>query len=284
MHTNTHIHISGDRFEFPRGLQVLSSVYELVHLAPARGHLLLELPDERDIPLGPTDSIIINGKERFSVSLSPYPADDNPHLRKPLRPVMNEHPIAEQHALTHAKVSFLQMSQLDPHFEVGDGVFVEMTDIPDPQLTEGIRLIVQADDRFYTSPCGNVGYEERLGKDVAEARECYGSIDVIPESGRSLVVLRDQPLPSHWNRATSDILIQVPQGYPQAALDMFWVPPGLRLHDGRMGANTEVIEALNGTQWQRFSWHYAPTHKWNPSTDGLMSHMRFVRVRLAQAD
>jgi hypothetical protein len=147
----------------------------------------------------------------------------------------------------------------------------------------GMRVLVQDDDRFYTSPCGNVGFETKLDADLGLLRERHGDIECIDEGTRRLVIARGQELPAHWNRRSTDILLQVPQGYPLAALDMFWVTPGLALADGRQPQNADQLETYAGRTWQRFSWHYPPGHRWNPATDGLLSHLRFARVRLGQA-
>lgn len=109
-------------------------------------------------------------------------------------------------------------------------------------------------------------------------------MECIDDGTRRLVIARGQELPAHWNRRSTDILLQVPQGYPLAALDMFWVTPGLALADGRQPQNADQLETYAGRTWQRFSWHYPPGHRWNPATDGILSHLRFARVRLGQAN
>lgn len=282
MNIHTSIHVAGTRYEIDRGVLRGHALYQLTGLAFGHQYLLLELPEERDVPVAPDDYIVIGGKERFSVGHGPYPADDNPCLRVPLTPVMNDVPVPNAAALSRAKITAAQLSALDPNFEIGDGVFVDLRDLPDVQIAEGWRLLVQADDHFYTSPCGNVGFKERLAQDLAYARNLYGKLDVFDEPTRSLVVFREQPLAAHWSRRCTDILVQVPQGYPMAALDMFWVPPGLRLADGRIPNCGDHLEVFMASQWQRMSWHYPQSMAWNPSADGLLSHMRFVRARLAQ--
>jgi hypothetical protein len=209
--------------------------------------------------LRPDDYIVINGRERFSVAEGPQPADDNPCLRKPLSPTFNEQELPADRALHQAKLTFEQLAAFDSGFESGDGVFVELKDVPDAQLLPGMRILVQGDDRFYTSPCGNVGFETKLDADLALLRERLGDVEC------------------------TDILLQVPQGYPLSALDMFWVTPGLALADGRQPQNADQLETYAGRTWQRFSWHYPPGHRWNPASDGLLSHLRFARVRLGQA-
>lgn len=282
MHTS--IHVAGTRRDISRGLVAGAAIYNLANVDPAQQHLLLELADDRDVPLRPDDYIVINGRERFSVTDGPQPADDNPCLRKPLSPTINEQELPADRGLHQAKLTFEQLAALDPDFESGDGVFVELKDVPDAQVLPGMRVLVQDDDRFYTSPCGNVGFETKLDSDLALLRERHGDVEHIDDGTRHLVIARGLDLPAHWNRRSTDILLQVPQGYPLAALDMFWVTPGLALADGRQPQNADQLETYAGRTWQRFSWHYPPGHRWNPDTDGILSHLRFARVRLGQAN
>lgn len=278
----TSIHVAGTRYDIKRGLMQMTAIYSLCGINVASQYLLLEVQGDRDIPLAPTDYIIISGRERFSIDDAPYPANDNPSLRVPVRPTFNDERLSEHAGLKHAKVTTAELSALDPNFDAGDGVFVDLDDLPDEQLRDGWRLVVQNDDQFYTSPCGNVGYGDRLGHDVEQARRLFGTVNVVSDGPRSLVIFRDQALPAHWNRPSTDVLFQVPQGYPLGVLDMFWVRPGLRLHTGAMPEAGDVHEIFAGENWQRFSWHYPPNVPWNPSVDNILSHMRFVRTRLAQ--
>ena len=280
---NTNIHVAGNRLDTTRCLAKGADLYNLSGTNPVHQHLLLELDDDRDIPLNVDDYIVIQGHERFSVGNGPCPADDNPSLRKPIAPVINEAPLADERKLHHVKLTFEQFAALDPNFESGDGVFVELKEVPDAQINPGMRVLVQGDDRYYTSPCGNVGFETKLDADLAAIRGRHGAVERIEDGARTLVIIRSLELPAHWSRLATDLLVHVPQGYPMSAMDMFWVTPGLTLSDGRAPENADQIEQYAGKSWQRFSWHYSPGHQWNPGTDGLLTHLRFARVRLNQA-
>ena len=280
---NTSIHIAGNRFDISRSLSMGAAIYNLAGVNPGQQHLLLELEDDRDIPLRVDDHIVINGRERFSVANGACPEDDNPCLRKPVSPTVNEQELQPDQRLPRAKLTFEQLAALDPDFEPGDGFFVAMRDVPDAPVTPGMRVLVQDDDRFYTSPCGNVGFNMKLQADLEVLRERQGTVECIDDGARSLIIVRALELPLHWNRSYTDILFQVPQGYPLSALDMFWVTPGLALADGRQPQNADQIESYAGQAWQRFSWHYPPGHRWNPAMDGLLTHLRFARLRLSQA-
>ncbi|WP_186830516.1 E2/UBC family protein [Mitsuaria sp. TWR114] len=278
------IHVAGDRYECSRGLVNGAAIYNLVKLDPQRHHLQFEIKDDRDIPFAATDAIIIDGDERFSIADGPCPEGAGPALRQPIAIVINGEPIKGDALLRHVKLTFDEIAPLASDFQAGDGLFVELTDLPDAQLTPGIRLLLQPRDRLYTSPCGNVGFEPRLEADLQALRQQYGEVRCIDDGARTLVIVPAVALPKHWNRSNTDVLIHVPQGYPIAAMDMFWVPPGLTLADGRTPQNADLQETYGGQVWQRFSWHYPQPQRWDPATSGVMSHMRFVRTRLAQAN
>ncbi len=248
-------------------------------LDPNRHHLLFEIDDDRDIPFAATDHIIIHGGERLSIGDGPCPEGRGPALRQPIEIVMNGLQIKDDSRLRHVKLTFDELTQLASDFQAGDGLFVELKDIPDAdaQLTAGMRLLLQPHDRLYTSPCGNVGFESRLEADLRTLRDAYGEVRQIDDGTRTLIVVTAIRLPTHWNRQATSVLVHAPQGYPVAAMDMFWVPPGLALANGRTPQNADVLESYAGETWQRFSWHYPQPQRWDPMINGLMAHMRFVR-------
>lgn len=282
MHTS--IFIAGTRVDTSRGLVEGAALYRLAGVNLNQGFILLERNDDRDVPVAVSDFILIEGNERFSVSTGSYPRDDDPVMRKAIPLTMNEEQLPHDQWLHHAKLGFDRLSQFDKAFEQGDGVFLEIRDVPDAQILPGMRMVLQGNERFYTAPCGNVGFESRFEQELASLRRQYSAVEAIDEGSRTLVIARDVPLSRHWNRDRTSILVQVPQGYPLAAMDMFWVEPGLRLADGRVPKNADSIEMYAGLQWQRFSWHYPSGYRWNPSTDGLERHFRLIRSRFAMCE
>lgn len=282
MHTEASIHVAGHRYDCTRGLVSGAAIYDLIQLDPQLHHLLFEIDDDRDIPFASDDCIIIDGGERFSIADGRSPDGPGPALRRPIEIAMNGVKIKDDPRLRHVKPTFEELSQLASDYQPGDGLFVELKDLPDAQITTGARLLLQPRDRLYTSPCGNVGFESRLDADLRALRELYGDVRRIEEGARTLIIVPDLSLPTHWSRPHTDVLILAPQGYPAAAMDMFWVTPGLVLADGRMPQNADQQESYGGQTWQRFSWHYQQPQRWDASANGLMSHMRFVRMRLAQ--
>ncbi len=98
------------------------------------------------------------------------------------------------------------------------------------------------------------------------------------------VVVRAFPLPpGKFQVDRADILVQVPSGYPDAQLDMFYCDPQLRIVPAnRIPSKAEVVEALFGRQWQRWSRHYKPG-QWRRGIDDLSSHFDVIAESLRKA-
>jgi hypothetical protein len=94
------------------------------------------------------------------------------------------------------------------------------------------------------------------------------------------VVIRNFPLP-RYNPQCADLLIIVPNGYPNAKLDMFWTFPDVSLPNGDIPLTANVHEQLGGRNWQRWSRHIADG-KWRSGVDNLRTYMTTVKTELAK--
>jgi hypothetical protein len=81
-----------------------------------------------------------------------------------------------------------------------------------------------------------------------------------------------------YDRAETDLMIRIPNAYPNAGLDMFYVDPPLQLRTGGYPVSAEVFENLAGRRWQRFSRHLATP--WRPGVDGIGSFLALVLTEL----
>jgi Prokaryotic E2 family E len=95
-----------------------------------------------------------------------------------------------------------------------------------------------------------------------------------------LLVLEGYALPPGYRPETADILIEVPDQYPDAKLDMWWVyPPVVFDATGAEPDATNVRQAYPAfapepnRQWQRFSRHPA----WRPGRDDLRTFLGVIR-------
>jgi hypothetical protein len=117
---------------------------------------------------------------------------------------------------------------------------------------------------------------------VSELRQVYpaATISSLLE-GTSLVTVASVPLPHGWSAPTTDVSFVVPTGFPMARPDCFWASAGLRLASGAMPRNSGVNAAPGSAEprlW--FSWHAAV---WNPSSDTLLTYVRIIQRRFAEA-
>ena len=103
------------------------------------------------------------------------------------------------------------------------------------------------------------------------------------EAGFNCVVIKDYPLPPGYNRKATDLLIRLPAGYPDAAPDMFWCDPPVRLAStGGYPVAADQMEPHGKRSWQRFSRHLQPT-SWRPGSDNLNSYLSLVARALRES-
>jgi hypothetical protein len=97
------------------------------------------------------------------------------------------------------------------------------------------------------------------------------------------IIVRNYLLPSgKFQVAHASILVQIPRGYPDATLDMFWADPALVLAPSGKQPNATVPETHFGSAWQRWSRHYKPG-QWRSGIDDLSSHFTVIYAALQDA-
>ena len=104
----------------------------------------------------------------------------------------------------------------------------------------------------------------------------------VEENGQKGIVFRNFLLPpGRFERATADILIFLPSGYPDAAPDMFYADPWLRLTpSGQCPRAADVSAAFVGKDWQRWSRHNT---SWRPGVDGIWTMLKRIETALTEA-
>lgn len=91
------------------------------------------------------------------------------------------------------------------------------------------------------------------------------------------IVINNYPLPKDYNHTEVEMMILIPQDYPMAALDMFYLFPEITKTNGNN------IEALNNEshfdrQWQRWSRHYP----WQAGIHNIATHLQVVKNSLEE--
>lgn len=103
------------------------------------------------------------------------------------------------------------------------------------------------------------------------------------EAGQKGVVLKARPLPEgRFDTATADILIILPPGYPDAAPDMFYLQPWVKLSRTNTypRAADQPLDFI-GSRWQRWSRH---NNEWRPGADGIWTMLKRAEHAIENAE
>jgi hypothetical protein len=144
----------------------------------------------------------------------------------------------------------------------------------DQVITNDAHVTVKEGDHFHSSPPADYGSVAAVVEEWATAT---GAKQLQQPDGWTFIVFDAFALPPEYAPALVRLLVKLPPGFPDAAPDMFWVQPEIRLAGGAPPAGT-TIESLMGEPWQRFSWHLQPG-AWSPGISDLRDFMRCVRTR-----
>lgn len=106
---------------------------------------------------------------------------------------------------------------------------------------------------------------------------------VIPEDKSLYLILNNFSLPSSfYNPSTVDLLIVIPESYPNAQLDMFWTHPDVKLLNGNWPLNSDNHQIYCGQNWQRWSRHFQGEAPWRVGIDNIRSFLSTIRKELAK--
>lgn len=102
------------------------------------------------------------------------------------------------------------------------------------------------------------------------------------EGGNKGVILTGVTLPDgKYQVSEADILILLPQSYPDVAPDMFFAVPHLKLiAEQREPRCTQARHNFDGQSWQRWSRH---NNQWRPGIDGIWTMVKRVEEALEVA-
>ena len=109
------------------------------------------------------------------------------------------------------------------------------------------------------------------------------SFEEVSEGGQHGLVLKSYTLPpGKFDHPSSDVLILLPAGFPDAPPDMFYLYPWVRLIAGnRYPRAADAAHLFSGISWQRWSRH---SNEWRPGRDGLASFIKRIQNALELAD
>jgi len=97
------------------------------------------------------------------------------------------------------------------------------------------------------------------------------------DANKNGLIIKNYKLPEKkYNHSNSDLLIIVPQGYPDTKPDMWYFYPAILLApDNRQAKQTQATINFQGKTWQRWSRHF-PANEWRAGVDGIHSYLKKV--------
>ena len=102
------------------------------------------------------------------------------------------------------------------------------------------------------------------------------------DGGMTCIVFPNWSVPSGFDRETADLLVRLPNGYPDVPPDMWWFCPPIKLANGSPAQATDASERHIGRDWQRWSRHFQ-AGQWRSGIDGLESYLALIRHEVARS-
>ena len=106
--------------------------------------------------------------------------------------------------------------------------------------------------------------------------------ETIVEGERRWLILHDYPVPGGYKTKLTELAIDVPPAYPQAALYGFYAFPPLTLDSGNAIPSTQLRGTIRGREFHGWSRHRGAGDPWNPAKDNIATHLTLVDAALAK--
>jgi hypothetical protein len=148
---------------------------------------------------------------------------------------------------------------------------------PDPPVPAG-PFRARRGEKFYAVPPGNFGVATSADTEVEALLAEYGGEVKGTPDGQRWLILEHFVLGPGWNPPVSRLAIRI-TGYPEAALDGFCLPGGVRLVSGAQPVGTSATAPFGSEVWWSFSYHPVG---WRTGHHSLRSYLGFVRQRFQE--
>lgn len=100
--------------------------------------------------------------------------------------------------------------------------------------------------------------------------------ETLKEEGMQWLLLHGWKVPEGYTVDQTTVALQIQPGYPDSQIDMaYFNPPLVRRDGGTIGA-ADVLQPIDGVQYQRWSRHRTAAGPWRPGEDAVSSHMVLV--------
>ena len=134
------------------GFTKVSDFYEQLKISPSQKRLYLDRSGDIDIPLFPDDHVVIHGGEKIVVGDIDDQIGDNPRVRTPITITFNGKKI--EAGFEQARVRSDEICQRDTELESAR-LFLDLSGDVDISIKDGLTLVIQAEDSFFTIPSGD---------------------------------------------------------------------------------------------------------------------------------
>jgi hypothetical protein len=270
--------LDGERLDWPVRMVTGAAIRKLGKV-PVEKELLLERKDHPDRVIGDTDLVALDGGgiESFVTR--------KPHWQINVQgvPVISDAPsIVVRDAITQAG--------FDP--EKGWFVFLKVHGQPKREvaLADPIDLRTPGIERLRLTP-RNVDNGE-----TAAPRRDFALLDAdedhldrlglrwetVVEGERRWLLVHGYPVPTGYTVTYTELAIEVPPTYPQAALYGFYAFPPLALASGGVIPSTQLRGMIRGREFHGWSRHRGSGDPWNPAKDNISIHLALVDAALAK--
>ncbi len=92
---------------------------------------------------------------------------------------------------------------------------------------------------------------------------------------RRWLVIHDFQLPEGYTPRIARLALEVPPGYPNSQIDMFYFYPTVSLISGVEIPSVQVVATIDDVNFQGWSRHRTPT-PWNPAIDNVITQLALV--------
>jgi len=219
------IQIQGDEFTLFPGKVYGSELYSLVNISPDEYMLMLDTPNEVDIPVSPADIIIVTGGENFVISKPCSGISDIPALNSPIPFSLNGDLFTGDDSFMRGKVTTEELAQKINKSTSDTRFILDLDGLADQVLPNKCQIVVGGSWSVITTPVEDEGAEIDL-----EDCSCGG----------------EPPRPSHRYRIRVDdkkFTVDVPHMLGRDILKLagFCSPEQHALYQKFRGGETKII-------------------------------------------
>ena len=106
--------------------------------------------------------------------------------------------------------------------------------------------------------------------------ECYDLPWETVLDGSPWVLIHKMATPDGYDQRMVTAAIRMETGYPHSELNMVYFYPHLNRTDGKPIGCANVMQAIDGKDYQRWSRHRTSQNPWKPGFDCLETHVYLV--------